>query len=53
MRQFFLGESGDIVEYLVRVIVIGLGSAAILFGILAALRLQGGTIIERIQSVDF
>jgi len=47
------GERGSILEYLVKVIVIGLGSAAILFGILVALRQQGGKIIEGISGISF
>lgn len=52
-KSLLLGEEGDLVEYLVRVTVIGLGSAAIFFGILAALRRQGGVLIDRIESLGF
>lgn len=53
MKNFFLNEDADLVEYLVRVTIIGLGGAAILFGILAALRQQGGVLIDQIQSFNF
>lgn len=52
-KRFLLAEEGSIMEYLIQIIIIGLGSAAILFGILAALRHQGGVIVERIRSVEF
>lgn len=53
LKQFIKGEEGTTLEYLVKVIIIGLGSAAILFGILTALRQRGGEIIERINEVNF
>lgn len=53
IREWLLSEDGATVEYLVRVLVIGLGSAAILFGILAALRQQGAALIERIELMGF
>jgi len=51
IRKFLASEEGFTVEYLVYVIVIGLGSAAILFGILVAIRHQGGVIIDGINSM--
>ncbi|MGB9793351.1 MAG: hypothetical protein ACPLTR_12385 [Thermacetogeniaceae bacterium] len=53
LKEFLLSEDGSIMEYLVQIIIIGLGSAAILFGILAALRHQGGVIVERVRSLEF
>lgn len=53
LKSFLLAEDGTILEYLIQIIIIGLGSAAILFGILAALRQQGGVIVERIRSYGF
>lgn len=53
LKSFLLAEDGTIMEYLIQIVIIGLGSAAILFGILAALRYQGGVIIERIRSFSF
>lgn len=51
IKHFLLNEEGMTIEYLIQVIVIGLGSLSILFGILAALRHQGGVIIEHIDSM--
>jgi hypothetical protein len=53
VKKLLFTENGSTLEYLVRVIVIGLGSATILFGILAALRLQGGVLIDRIGHIGF
>lgn len=53
IKKLIFNEEGDIIEYLIRVIIVGLGSAAIFFGILAALRLQGGRIIETISKFSF
>ncbi|MGI9951286.1 hypothetical protein V3F56_02900 [Moorellaceae bacterium AZ2] len=52
-RKLLIFEEGITVEKLVEVIVIGLGSAAVLFGILAALRLKAGEIIQKILSFRF
>jgi hypothetical protein len=49
----FKGERGSTLEYLIRITIMGLGGATILFGILAALRLQGGVLIERIGRMGF
>ncbi len=53
MKNFLLNEEGTIAEYLIRVTIVSLGSTAILFGILAALRLQGGNVINAINSFSF
>ena len=53
LKRLLISEEGVTVEKLVEIIVIGLGSAAVLFGILAALRLKAGEIIEKIQSFRF
>lgn len=53
LKSFLLAEDGTVMEYLIQIVIIGLGSAAILFGILAALRYQGGVLIERIRALDF
>lgn len=53
LKKFLTDESGSTVEYLVRVTIIGLGSAVILFGILIACRQKGGQIIDAIHSTDF
>lgn len=53
IRHFLADEQGDTWEYLIRVLVVGLGGATILFGILGALRQQGGKIIDAIDSFNF
>lgn len=53
IQKFVFKEEGNTWEYLIGTIIIGLGSAAIFFGILAALRLQGGKIIETITNFHF
>ncbi|MGB9858595.1 MAG: hypothetical protein ACPLQP_01520 [Moorellaceae bacterium] len=52
-RKLLVSEDGVTIEKLVEIIVIGLGSTAILFGILAALRLKAGEIIQKIISFHF
>lgn len=52
MKKFFT-EEGSTVEYLMRVLIIGLGSCVIFFGILAAFRQKGGQIIDAIHSFGF
>lgn len=53
LKKILLKEDGTTLEYLIRVAIIGLGSATVLFGILIALRLQGGKIIEGISNMGF
>lgn len=53
IHKFIFDEDGNIWEYLIETIIIGLGSATIFFGILAALRLQGGRIIDAISKFHF
>lgn len=53
LKRFLFDEKGSTLEYLLRTLIIGLGSLAILFGILIALRHQGGVIIENIKSLNF
>jgi hypothetical protein len=52
IKDFLADETGSTVEKIVLILVFGLGSAAIFFGILAALRVQGGTLIENIESLN-
>lgn len=53
LKKLLVSEEGITVEKLVEVIVIGLGSAAVLFGILAAIRLKAGEIIDKILNFQF
>lgn len=49
IKYFVCSEEGSTAEYLIRILVIGLGATAIFFGILIALRHQGGIIIDNIN----
>lgn len=51
--SFLVDEEGSIVESLVKYLIIGLGGATIMFGILEAMRIQGGKIIDGINSINF
>ena len=52
VKWLLLSERGDMIEYLIRIVIIGLGGAAILFGVLEVLRLKGAELIERINGMD-
>ncbi|MBM7854938.1 hypothetical protein JOC37_001318 [Desulfohalotomaculum tongense] len=53
IKELLLNEEGVMFQYLAYAVIIGLGGASILFGILAALRYQGGNIIGNIYDVQF
>lgn len=53
IMNFLKSEDGTITEYLVRILIISLGGASILFGILIACRQKGGEIINAINTVGF
>ncbi len=52
-KNFICSEDGEMVEYLARIVIIGLGSTAVLFGVLAALRIKGGELTNAIDTMDF
>ncbi|MCL4439643.1 MAG: hypothetical protein M1609_03325 [Firmicutes bacterium] len=53
LKTWLLTEDGSIIEYLVKVIILGLGSAGILFGILEVLRIKGGELSDSISRMGF
>ncbi len=53
IKRFLTGETGTMVETLIRYVIIGLGSASVFFGILIALRHKGGELIDIINSLSF
>jgi len=53
VKKLWQDEEGNTVEYLLRVVILALGSGSILFAILAALRLKGGELVAGIRSMGF
>lgn len=51
--EFIKNEDGDTTEFLVRVIIIGLGSSTVFFSILAAIRVLGGKVSAGIGNINF
>lgn len=51
--DFLKSEDGELIQYLIKTVIVGLGGAAIYFGILAAARQKGGELIGAIRNVEF
>lgn len=53
IKNFILSEDGSLIEKLAEILILGLGSTAIYFGVLTALRQKGGELIDTINTMDF